>query len=618
MTAHTTKVLKKQALRNNEYYDIQAEFDNLYKQSQNNSIFKNLLPLVTDSRNIKLAYRNIKRNTGSKTPGTDNNTIAKWETAGTASYINYVRHRLNNYKPQKVRRVEIPKSPGKTRPLGIPTIGDRLIQQCIKQVLEPICEGKFHRSSYGFRPNRSTHHAIAEMYYNIQVRNLYHIVDIDIKGFFDNVDHGKLLKQMWTLGIRDKSLLCIISKMLKAEIDGIGIPTKGTPQGGILSPLLSNIVLNELDWWISDQFETFKTRKQYYVGNNSEYTKFKALRERSKLKEIYILRYADDFKLFCQTKDMARRAFAATQMWLKERLGLEISPEKSKIIDIRVQSSEFLGLKVSTQPPRKKKKVKQRKYVVKSHMLDKAKKVCLSLLKRRVVDIQRNPHPGTVRLYNSTVLGYHNYYKVATHVNIDMNEIAFIINKSLHNRLKRKWSKTGIKSETYKKFYKNNYKTRFIKGIALYPLGDICTTKPIRYNQNKCNYTKVGRDLIHKELSSRFNFSILRYLMNNSYSNKTVELDDNKISRYIAQYGKCQITGTVLTIGDMEIHHIKPQHMGGTDSYKNLMWVTHTVHTLIHSTKQSTIVNYLSLLKPTPKILKKLNDYRLKAGNLTI
>lgn len=149
------------------------------------------------------------------------------------------------------------------RPLGIPTIKDRLIQQCVLQVLEPICEAKFHNRSNGFRPNRSAEHAIAQAMTMIQQRNLFYVIDIDIKGFFDNVSHSKLLKQMWTLGIRDKKLISIISTMLKAEVAEIGFPKKGTPQGGIISPLLSNIVLNELDWWIASQWEEIPTRHEY-------------------------------------------------------------------------------------------------------------------------------------------------------------------------------------------------------------------------------------------------------------------------------------------------------------------------------------------------------------------
>lgn len=211
--------------------------------------------------------------------------------------ISYVRKRLQNFHPHAIRRVEIPKPDGRLRPLGIPTIEDRIIQQCIKQVLEPICEAKFYKHSYGFRPNRSAHHAIARAMFLANQSGFHFVVDVDIKGFFDNVNHGKLLKQLWTLGIQDKQLLRVLSKMLKAPIAGVGIPEKGVPQGGILSPLLANVVLNELDWWISNQWETFQSHKQY-KGPSERYRALRA----TGLKKVFIVRYADDFKLFCKTR----------------------------------------------------------------------------------------------------------------------------------------------------------------------------------------------------------------------------------------------------------------------------------------------------------------------------
>jgi RNA-directed DNA polymerase len=277
-------------LRHNEYYGQQSILDELYEQSLKGAKFDRLYGRIIDEVNILLAYRNIKANTGSTTKGTDNKTISDIATMTNEQVIIMVRERLIRYKPQSIKRVEIPKPNGKLRPLGIPTISDRLIQQCILQILEPICEAKFHNHSFGFRPNRSTEHAKATMHKMINQQNLHFVVDIDIKRFFDNVDHGKLLKQMWTIGIQDKRLLCIISAMLKAEIKGIGIPSNGTCQGGIISPILSNIVLNELDWWISDQWESFSTETTYRASGY----KFQKLRDTSKLKEFFIIRYADD------------------------------------------------------------------------------------------------------------------------------------------------------------------------------------------------------------------------------------------------------------------------------------------------------------------------------------
>lgn len=136
------------------------------------------------------------------------------------------------------------------------------------------------------------------------------------------------------MGIHDKKLISIISAMLKAEVAEIGFPEKGTPQGGIISPLLSNIVLNELDWWISSQWETIPTHYEYKIsvdkrGVASSGGRLWALKH-SNLKECRFVRYADDFKIFCRTRQDAEKLFIATKKWLKERLGLDISPEKSK------------------------------------------------------------------------------------------------------------------------------------------------------------------------------------------------------------------------------------------------------------------------------------------------
>jgi group II intron reverse transcriptase/maturase len=226
--ANKKKPLKKQKIRNSEYYDMQLVFDDLYAESVKGQRFSNLVELINRPENIKLAYRNIRKNSGSKTAGVDNKTISDLNKWNENALIPHVQRKLGWYVPNAVRRVEIPKDNGKTRPLGIPTIMDRLIQQCILQVLEPICEAKFFKRSNGFRPNHSAENAIAQAERMIQNIGCHYVIDIDIKSFFDNVEHGKLLKQMWSLGIRDKKLLSIISAMLKAEVAGIGFPEKGS------------------------------------------------------------------------------------------------------------------------------------------------------------------------------------------------------------------------------------------------------------------------------------------------------------------------------------------------------------------------------------------------------
>ncbi len=451
------KPQKKQKLRNAEYFDLQETMDSLYAKSKRNYVFTSLMELVTSNENIMLAYRNISKNKGSKTAGTDGKTIRYLSGFTDKALVTYVRKRLDHYQPQPVRRVEIPKGDtGKTRPLGIPTIADRLIQQCFLQILEPICEAKFHERSNGFRPNRSAEHAVAQCYAMIQKRDLHFVIDIDIKGFFDNVNHGKLLKQMWSMGIRDKRVLSIISAMLKAEVAGIGFPERGTPQGGIISPLLSNIVLNELDWWISSQWEDMPTRKkrEYVRSDNGvvdKNQKYEMLRTGSSLKECYIVRYADDFKIFCRKRQDADRLFIAVRDWLKERLGLDISPEKSKIVNLRKQYSDFLGFKLRAVRKGSKSGGKA-KYVVESHMSEKAvkrvKRQAREMVKKIQFPADVNEEYKAVGAYNAYVSGVHNYYRYATHISKDVRKIALGIARTMKNRLRERlqpiFEKTGL------------------------------------------------------------------------------------------------------------------------------------------------------------------------------
>ena len=366
---------KKNKLRHSEYYDLQGCFDELYAKSKQGDVFTNLMEIISSEENIRLAYRNIKRNSGSQTSGADKLNIKDIEKLSAEKLVEIIQRKFRNYKPKPVKRVEIPKPNGKTRPLGIPTIIDRLVQQCVLQVLEPICEAKFHERSNGFRPNRSVEHALAQCYRMIQRQDLHFVVDIDVKGFFDNVNHSKLIRQMWTLGIRDKQLICIIKAMLKAPIimpnGDVQYPTKGTAQGGVISPLLANIVLNELDWWISSQWETMPTHNKYYQKVNYSGTPdagniYRALRT-SGLKEMFIVRYADDFKIFCRKRSDADKVFIAVKQWLKDRLSLKISEEKSKVVNLKKHYSEFLGFKLKAVR-------KGKKFVVRSHMSDKAVK----------------------------------------------------------------------------------------------------------------------------------------------------------------------------------------------------------------------------------------------------
>lgn len=611
------KPKKKTRLRNAEYYDLQSTLDELYAKSKEECCFRNLMQYVASEENIKLAYRNIKKNTGSKTAGADGKTIEDLNKWSISNLISHLQKRLKWYQPNKIRRVEIPKDNGKTRPLGIPTIMDRLIQQCFLQILEPICEAKFFERSNGFRPNRSAENAISQVYKMIQTQHLYYVVDVDIKSFFDNVSHGKLLKQMWTMGIQDKQLLKIISLMLKAEVAGIGFPEKGTPQGGIISPLLSNIVLNELDWWVASQWETLPTRKIYKgkelkTGTVDRSSTYVALRK-SNLKECYIVRYADDFKIFCRKHSDAVKMFEAVKLWLKERLGLEISPEKSKIVNLKKSYSEFLGFKITATKKGKDNKGNP-KYVVKSILTDKAirkikKKASqtVKLIEKPINDKEEFKH---ITFYNSYVIGVHNYYRYATHVRKVFDKIAFQISRKFYARTKRKLKRHGKPLCGYiKEHYGKSREIRYINGNPIIPLGYVQHKNPMDKKKVINNYTAEGRAEIHKMLET-VNITILHYMMRNPILNRSIEYNDNRLSLYCASHGKCSITGKILEIGNIHCHHKIPYSVSHDDSYGNLILICQEAHILIHAVNSEVIQHYKNVLNLNAQQISKINKLR--------
>lgn len=348
----------------------------------------------------------------------------------------------------------------------------------------------------------------------------------------------------------------------------------------------------------------------------------KALK-RSNLKEFCLVRYADDFKILCADYETAQKIYIATRNWLKERLGLEISPDKSKITNVRKGKTEFLGLAIFVQK-------KKGEFVTRSNVSGKAKTAIKAKLKEQIKAVQQSPTAQQVNLLNSKILGVHQYYEMATLCSKDFAEINRVVSKSLYNRLKDRTEKvkgrnkrkpvpeTECKeSKTYQRLYGDyKQKPKIVAGVTIFPIYGCKFKAPKFFKQEVNKFTKTGRGLIHSKLGSVK--SLVIHLLKCKEYDKSVEYNDNRISLMAGQNGKCGVTGEYLTAGNMECHHKKPKDLGGTDEYKNLMWVKTEVHRLIHATTPETTAQYLSILHLDKKALKKVNSLRLSAENSEI
>ena len=322
------------------------------------------------SKLMQEAWKAVKRNRGAA--GIDRISIDLYSLhAGTNLDSLAKELKSRSYKPRPLKRVYIPKGKGKMRPLGIPTVQCRIAQEVVRRLINPIFEKKFHNNSYGFRPGRNCHQAVNKVKGCLSDGFLY-IVDADIKGFFDNIPHKLIMKGV-SAEIADGNILQLIEKFLKSGVmeEGQLRPTtKGTPQGGVISPLLANIVLDQLDH---------------------------ALEERG----YKFVRYADDFVILCRSMTQAQEALDFTRNLLENEMGLELSPEKTKIGHLK-EGFDFLGFHFTTNGITMREKSQEkfrdavRNQTIRSRNLDAEAIEKLNQVIRGTVNYFAHPHSTLV------------------------------------------------------------------------------------------------------------------------------------------------------------------------------------------------------------------------------
>jgi RNA-directed DNA polymerase len=295
--------------------------------------FYGLYDLLYDGDWLRLAHDYVKQNAGSITAGCDGLNMDTFDESLEGNLQRIIEElKAETFQPSPVRRVYIPKPNGKTRPLGIPSITDRIVQEALRMVLEPIYEADFSPYSFGFRPTRCTMDAIKCITWSTQERKkFFWVIEGDISSYFDTIHHPKLLRLVGRR-IKDKKILRLIWKFLRAgvmEKRTFRDTTLGTPQGGIVSPLLANIYLHELDRYM----------ERYTALPRWEKTK----RRRRKEANFVYVRYADDFVVLCNgTKRQAEVMREELSLFLKTTLCLELSKEKTQITHLN-EGFKFLG-----------------------------------------------------------------------------------------------------------------------------------------------------------------------------------------------------------------------------------------------------------------------------------
>lgn len=411
---HNEGYLQKDRVELEEYVGAPSISLTLEKQQDAKNKYTNgLFERIIDRNNLNEAFKRVKANKGSHgVDGMKVDELLQYLKENGAS----LRQSLleGKYKPNPVRRVEIPKSDGKKRPLGIPTAVDRVIQQAIAQVLSPIFEEKFSDNSYGFRPNRSAHQAILKCKEYMD-KGYKWAVDIDLEKYFDTVNHDKLIGLVYK-EVKDVRVIALIRKYLQAGVIEKGIfntSQKGVPQGGNLSPLLSNIMLNELD---------------------------KELENRG----LHFCRYADDCNIYLKSKKSAFRVMASITKFIEVDLKLKVNKDKSKVD--RPWKLKYLGFTF---------------YRKKGEMGIRVHPNSVKKLKDKLKEITGRSNAMSMELraikLRQVIVGWVNYFKLA-----DMKSTLKTLDEWLRRRIRlcywKQWKRIKTKHDNLKRLGINEYK----------------------------------------------------------------------------------------------------------------------------------------------------------------
>ncbi|UZQ84256.1 group II intron reverse transcriptase/maturase [Thermoanaerobacter sp. RKWS2] len=612
---------------------LKEKLDLIYAKSKEGRNFHGLWELAFNPITITTAIHNIKSNKGAQTSGIDRLNMDYYLQMPYENLIELVMQTAKNYQPKPAKRIYIPKSNGKLRPLGIPTILDRIIQECVRIVIEPIVEAKFYQHSYGFRPYRATKHAIKQIVHLINTSKNdipRFVIEGDIKNYFDSINHRILLKKLYKTGIHDKRILMIIKQMLKAgyiENDLYNITGLGTPQGGIISPILANIYLNDFDWTIARMYEQPKIQRCKNIIHD------RARLKRQGITPKYLVRYADDWIIMTTTYNEAQRLLEYLKKYFKYKLKLELSEDKTVITDITQKPIKFLGflIKAETKRPTPN-DPKPNKIVGKLYPnFDKVKK--------QVREISKEIHKLTkisneidraiqIEEINTMIIGIAEYWKTGicsqtfNYIDNKINRTAERIFRKIYPKAYQEHivelNKLSNRPQRHSKYKTKTFAVKvnnmYIGITKTFITGSHWEKYP--FNQKLTPYTKEGRQLYvklnQKKLSldrpPLYDETALSHSKNQKLYN--FEYYMNREYAYNRDRGKCKICGIPLEKENRECHHLNPNlPLNQVNKVPNLVWLCKTCHDIVHGKE---IPEYY-----TKKQKQKLAKYRelLQAGN---